>query len=164
MLVEKKILTIPQAAELCAVERMTMWRWVKAGYIDAFVTPGGHYRIRREDLESFLEDKGVKTISKENFSKAKILIVDDEESVCKVLKKIFSRHKYETDTAFNGFEAGIKLLKFKPDILILDLMMPEIDGFEICKLIKSNTRMSHIKILAFTGFDTPENREKVFEA
>ncbi|MFC1552439.1 helix-turn-helix domain-containing protein [Candidatus Latescibacterota bacterium] len=57
MFIDKKVLTVPQAAEICAVERITMWRWVKAEHIDAFVTPGGHYRILREDLQSFLEEK-----------------------------------------------------------------------------------------------------------
>lgn len=160
----KNILTIPKAAELCAVERMTMWRWVKAGHLNAFVTPGGHYRIRREDLESFLEKKGMRIVPQEDFPKIKILIVDDDEPICKVLKRVFTIQKYETEVALSGFEAGFKLLKYKPDILILDLIMPGMDGFDVCKLIKSNPQTSHIKILAFTGFDTAENKEKAFEA
>ncbi len=164
MNIEKKVLTIPQAAEYCAVERMTMWRWVKAGYIEAFVTPGGHYRIKREDLMAFLENKGLpsrKTVSRDT---ARILVVDDDTDVCEVLRRIFKKERFEVDIALNGFEAGVKVLRFNPDIIVLDLVMPGIDGFEVCKLIKSNPKTSRIKILIYTGHDTEENMNKAVEA
>jgi excisionase family DNA binding protein len=164
MFIDKKVLTVPQAADFCAVERMTMWRWVKAGHIDAFVTPGGHYRILREDLLSFLDEKGAKQEMYAILPNKKILVVDDEESVCKILKKLFERELYEVEIALNGFEAGIKILKFKPEIIILDLNMPGMNGFEVCKMIKSNPVMSHIKVMVFTGFDTEENMEKAINA
>jgi excisionase family DNA binding protein len=164
MYIEKKVLTVPQAAEYCAVERMTMWRWVKAGYIHAFVTPGGHYRIRREDLLAFLEDKESSAEKSETRDTARILVVDDDEMICKVLKRMFQKERYEVDIALNGFEAGIKMLKFNPDIIILDLVMPGIDGFEVCKLIKKNPKTSHIKVLIFTGHETEENLNKAAKA
>ena len=90
------------------------------------------------------------------FMNAKILIVDDEESVCKILKKIFSRHSYETEAALNGFEAGIKLLTYKPDILILDLIMPGMDGFEVCKMRAQHNKqmaisLSHCSAMFYTA-------------
>lgn len=164
MIERDEILTIPQAAKYCAVDRMSMWRWVKAGNLRASVTPGGHHRILREDLEAFLVEKGMYPLAIKQFPRKKILIVDDDVSILKVLSKMLTDHKYETAVAADGFEAGIKVVQFKPDLVILDLIMPYMDGFEVCRLIRANSATAHIKILTFTGYDTEENREKILRA
>ncbi len=164
MIKRDEILTIPQAAKYCAVDRMSMWRWVKAGNIRVSVTPGGHHRILREDLEAFLIEKGMYPLAQKQFPRKKILIVDDDVSIQRVLSKMLTDLKYETAVASDGFEAGIKVVQFKPDLIILDLIMPGMDGFEVCKLIRANSATAHIKILTFTGYDTEENREKILRA
>jgi len=63
--------------------------------------------------------------------------------------------------ASDGFAAGIQVAEFKPGFIILDLLMPGMDGFEVCKRIKGNPETSHIKILAVTGYDTTENRDRI---
>jgi len=97
-------------------------------------------------------------------SNKKILIVDDDSQIRDLLTQILSAHKYETETASNGFAAGAKVATFKPDLVILDLLMPQMSGFEVCRLIKEDPQTSHIKILAVTGCDTKENRDKVMKA
>jgi CheY-like chemotaxis protein len=94
----------------------------------------------------------------------KILIVDDDPHFQDMLNEMLSAHKYETETASSGFEAGIKVVKFKPGLIILDLIMPEMSGFELCRRIKEAPDTSHIKILAVTGYDTEENRSRIMEA
>ena len=94
-------------------------------------------------------------------SKKKILIVDDDLKIQKLLTNMLSEHQYETEVTADGFEAGLKVMEFKPDIIILDLLMPRMDGFELCKRIKEKTDTAHIKILAITGYDTKENRERI---
>ena len=164
LLMAKDILTIPEAARYCAVDRVTMWRWVKSGNMKVSVTPGNHHRILKEDLESFLIDNGMYPLAYKNFPRNSILIVDDDPAVRKVLSKSFFNLKYRTEVAEDGFEAGIKLMQFKPDLIILDLMMPEMDGFEVCRKIKTDPAISHIKILVLTGYGTEENRERVIKA
>ncbi len=164
MIERDEVLTIPQAAKYCAVDRMSMWRWVKAGNIRVSLTPGGHHRILREDLEAFLIEKGMYPLARKQFPLKRILIVDDDVSIQRVLSKMLTDLKYETEAASDGFEAGIKVMQFKPDLMILDLVMPGMDGFEVCSLIKANSSTSHIKILAFTGYDTEESREKILRA
>ena len=66
--------------------------------------------------------------------------------------------------ASDGFEAGVKVMGFRPGLVILDLFMPGMDGFEVCKRIKENSSVSGIKILAITGYDTEENRERILRA
>ncbi len=164
MLERDEVLTIPQAAKYCAVDRMSMWRWVKAGNIRVSVTPGGHHRILREDLEAFIIEKGMYPLAQKQFPRKKILIVDDDVSIERVLSKMLTDRKYEIGVASDGFEAGIKVMQFKPDLMISDLIMPGMDGFEVCSLLKANSSTSHIKILTFTGYDTEENREKILRA
>ncbi|MDY6861398.1 MAG: response regulator [Thermodesulfobacteriota bacterium] len=94
----------------------------------------------------------------------KILIVDDDPTIQKLFTSILSTRNYETEVASDGFEAGLKVMEFRPDIIILDLFMPGMDGFEVCKRIKGNPTTSQIKILAITGYDTGENRARIMEA
>lgn len=161
---KKDFYSITQAADICSVGRTTMWRWVKSGELKAFPTPGGQYKIRKEDLRSFILEK-MKHLSISEFSKEnKILIVDDEPNVQKYLNKMLSSNGYLIELASDGFEAGVKTIQFQPDLIILDLFMPGMDGFAVCKQIKKNPNTSHIKILAYTGYDTKENKDRIMQA
>ncbi len=160
----QEILTIPQAARYCAVNRMSMWRWVKSGYIPASVTPGGHHRIHVEDLSAFLRERGMYPLARKHFPRKKILIVDDDSHIRRILTRTLTGQGFETENATDGFEAGFKIIQFKPDLLILDLIMPGIDGFEVCRSVRKNPATAHIKILAYTGYSTVENREQILKA
>lgn len=159
---DKKFYTIPEAAEICFVNRATMLRWVKAGKLKSFQTPGGHYRILMDDLECFLSENNMPGINQKN-SRKRILIVDDDAQVLKVVSRILEPYQHEMEVASNGFEAGLKVKDFKPDLMILDLIMPMIDGFDVCKSIKQNPDMDHIRILILTGHDMPETREQIMK-
>ena len=161
---EQDILTIPEAASFCAVNRVTMWRWVKSGDIKVSVTPGGHHKILKENLESFLLDSGMYPLATKSFPRNRVLIVDDDPMIQKTLSETLFNYKYEVETAGDGFEAGIKTVQFKPDLIILDLIMPGMDGFEACRYLKNDSTTSGVKILILTGYDTEENREKIMEA
>ena len=161
---KKDVFTIPRAAEYCSIHRVTLWRWVKSGELKSFHTPGGHFRILKEDLESFMRKKGMLFPLHKHSNKKKILIVDDDPKIRELLDKILSSNGYRVEVASDGFETGSKILQFKPDLMILDLFMPGMDGFEVCKRIKTNPGASHIKILAITGFDINENRDRIMKA
>jgi CheY-like chemotaxis protein len=103
-------------------------------------------------------------IEKHQPAAKKILVVDDDPQIQETLTTILSAHQYETEVASSGFEVGAKIMKFKPGLIILDLIMPEMSGFEVCRLIKEDPDTSHIKILALTGYDTKENRDRIMEA
>ncbi len=156
-----EILTIPKAAEYCSVTRMTMWRWVKSGNLRASVTPGGHHRILKEDLETFLREKGMGPMAGKHFPTQRILIVDDDPIIRDVLSRMLSRRRFKTEVAADGFEAGVRLMQFKPNLMILDLMMPGMDGFEVCERVKKDPMTAHIKILVLTGYGRDDYREQV---
>ena len=111
-----------------------------------------------------MREKGMYPFAKYQPASKKILIVDDDSHIQKLLTKILSAQKYETAVASDGFEAGVKVTEFKPGLIILDLFMPGMDGFEVCKRIKKNPLSSQIKILAITGYDTEENKNRILEA
>ncbi|NQU15864.1 MAG: response regulator [Desulfobacteraceae bacterium] len=175
MNVEKDYYTIPEAAKICSVGRTTMWRWVKSGYLKASMTLGGQHRIQKTELESVLAERGGYSLlspdiapepefSGRSLSSGKILIVDDDPDIRKIMTRFLSAADYEVAVASDGFGAGARLMDFKPDLLVLDLVMPGMDGFEVCKRIKKNPRTSHIKILAITGYDDEENRARIMKA
>ena len=159
-----EIFSIPQAAKRCAISRWTLMKCVNSGELKVSRTPGGHYRILKEDLEDFIIKKKMYPLVHNNSSNKRILIVDDDPQVRKLLAVMLSSKKYETETASSGFEAGAKVVKFKPDLILLDLFMPEMSGFEVCRQIKKDPETYHIKILALTGYDSKVNRERIMEA
>ena len=160
----QNLLSIPQAAKYCSLSRGTIWKYVKSGELKASLTPGRQYRILSKDLELFMREKGMYPFGKYQPAQNKILIVDDDPQIKKLLTKMVSAHKYKTEVASDGFEAGVKVTEFKPGLIILDLFMPGMDGFEVCKRIKENPLSSQIKILAITGYDTKENKDRILEA
>jgi len=162
--VEKKIFTTYEVSRYCSVDLSTVINWIDQGRLLAYKTPGGHRRVRREDLVHFLKEYRMPVPGDlVKRQKSRILIVDDERAVVDLVVRAIGKlkKKCEVDTAFDGFEAGRKLITFEPDLVILDLMLPGIDGFKVCKNIKMDKRTKHIKVLAITGFDTPENRKKI---
>ena len=170
---EHDFYTIPEAAEHCSVSRTTMWRWVKSGKVKAFTTLGGRHRILKEDLQILLcemhafslpESGRVGRAKSSLKTSGRILVVDDEPVVREMLREIFELRGFQTDTAVDGFDAGVKLAQFAPDLVSLDLFMPGMNGFEVCKRIKENPLTSRIKVLAVTGFDTKENRVRIMAA
>ena len=160
---KKDVYTIPEAAIICSVGRTTMWRWVKSGELKVSTTLGGKYRISKADLEKFIIKNNVYPLTHRHSPKRKILIVDDDRNIQRALTSLLVNEKYETETASDGFEAGIKVMQYKPDLIILDLFMPGMDGFEVCERMKNDPNTSHIKILAVTGYDTKENKDRILQ-
>ena len=157
---KEEMLSLGKAAEICAIARGTLWSYVKSGELKASRTPGGHYRVSQKDIDEFILQKGMKTKNLKQPSPGTILIVDDEAPVRKTLKQKLVREGFTVETAPDGFNAGLKARDIKPELIILDLMMNGIDGFEVCKAIKNNSTLDRTKILIMTGFDTPEHRER----
>ncbi|MBW2741737.1 MAG: response regulator [Deltaproteobacteria bacterium] len=127
---KKNLYTIPEAAEICVVGRTTMWRWVKSGKLKAVAGPGGHYSDSKDDMHSFARQHGIASVSGTFFPGARILIVDDDVAMRDILLQILTMSGYLVTMAVDGFDAGIKVSEFKPELILMDLMMPEMDGAE----------------------------------
>lgn len=161
---QNNIFSIPEAANYSAVSRWTIWKYVRSGELKAFRTPGGHYRILKSDFETFMREKKMYPLATTIFTARKILIVDDDHRMQRLLGKMLSKNQHHIETASNGYETGTKILTFKPDLVVLDLSIPGMDGFEVCQRIKESEETSHIKILVVTSHDTEENQTRTMAA
>jgi len=157
-------LSLGKVAEMCAVTRGTIWSYVKSGELKAMRTPGGHYRVSKKDLKEFVVRKDLKLKQARPISRTKILVVDDDTAVRRFITKVLANNDTVLEEAADGFEAGQKTIKFKPDILIVDIFMPKVDGFEVCRQMRKNPETKSTKIIAISGFDSDENRTKVLAA
>jgi len=162
---KNRFLTTGDVAEYCEVTNAAVLKWIDAGKLPVFTTPGGHYRILRADFKDFLLRYGMfvdHSFFGKASSKKRILVVDDEEAVVSFIEgALLLEGKYEVAVATDGFDAGQQVVTFEPDLIILDIMLPGMDGFEVCKRVKSEEATQHIKVLAITGFATEENIDKI---
>ena len=160
----RRALTTGQMAEYCQVRPATVFNWIREGKLKAYSTPGGHYRVRMEDFREFLGKYEI-PIDEDFFAPPgnRILIVDDEPSVVEFIEEALSQPEsgYRFERAGDGYEAGLKVAIFKPNLVILDLLMPRVDGFEVCRRIKRDPETFGTKVLVVTGY--PEEVDKAKE-
>ncbi|MFP4499561.1 MAG: response regulator [Candidatus Hydrogenedentota bacterium] len=158
---EQKAFTTFEAAKICHVTHHSIKNWIKQGLIKASRTPGGHYRILEEDLDRFREkydmfprDKGP--------SKRRIMIVDDDPDALALMEKILSDEGYELIKVSNATEVGLKAAQLAPDLILLDFLMPEINGFEVSKALRENELTRNIPIMAVTCLSKERDIERIF--
>ena len=160
------ILTVFQASKYCNVSPRTIINWIEAGHIEAYKTVGGHRRIKKSDLQNFMRKQGIPIPEKEITSERKrILIVDDDPIIVETIVQALEEehYDYEIISASDGFEAGLQVNHFRPHLLILDIMMPDIKGYDVCKKIKSNEETKDIKIIVLSAYLDEEKFKKMKE-
>jgi len=147
------------------VSPATIRLWASKGDLGAVSTPGGHRRFMRREVERFARDKNIQ-IQFPTDSVSRLLIVDDDVQVASYLSRLFARvdSKLECMVANNGYNAGRIVQSFQPNVVLLDLMMPGLNGFDVCEQIKSEPTTQAIRVIAMTGFYTDENVRRVLEA
>ncbi len=161
-----KVFTISQASQYCNVAQETLLKWIDEGHIPAEKTVGGHRGIKQEDLDSFLKQHNMPLPEQSvQDARKKILVVDDDKIVVETIVQALEEdeHGYELISAADGFEAQSQIQHFKPDLLLLDIMMPDINGYEVCKQIKSAPETRHIKIIVLSAYLDDENYKKMKE-
>lgn len=159
------VFTTFQAAELCHTSFMSIKRWIQSGKLTAFKTPGGHHRILGKDLIAFMQVNNMPIPQNIPPIRKKILIVDDEAPIRDIISQFLrmNGNNFEIATVEDGFEAGVLVSQFLPDLILLDLMMPKMDGFKVCEKIKTNPATKNIKLIVMTGFGTNENIRKAYD-
>ena len=162
-----RFLTTGQIASACQVTIPTVKRWIREGHLAAFQTAGGHFRVTEEEFRRFQAAHRIPTERAAPSVEAlpKILIVDDDASLVDTLwEALSSEGRYKVEVAHDGYEGLIKVGSFAPRLLILDLRMPGLDGFQVCRRVKADPAMQDTRILAITGHGGPHTREQVLEA
>lgn len=162
---DESYLTPGQVAKLLMVSPAAVRLWAEKGEIKALTTPGGHRRFLLSEVERFSNERGLAKAKKKNLTLS-VLIVDDDIQFTNYLRKLLSKFptQIDVDVANDGFGAGLKVREQEPDIVLLDLMMPGLDGFTVCQRIKSNSITSEIRVIAMTGYPSAENVKKILSA
>lgn len=147
------------------VSPVTVRQWAQKGWINAETTAGGHRRFLMPEVERFARERGLNLQFPAN-QNLSILIVDDNVELAGYLSELLGNldRPIDIELASDGFEAGRKVESFKPDIVLLDLMMPGLDGFEVCKRLKAEPSTLAIRIIAMTGFYSQENIDRIIQA
>ncbi len=157
-------ITTSEAAKLCGVARTTISKWIDEGVLNAFVTPGGHRKVIERDLMDFLEKNSIRPTSKSG-GKKRILIVDDNPDDIRLLEAAFlpASDKYEVYAANSGFQAIYKIGEIKPHIVILDIVMPDMNGFKVCEKIKNNPETKDIKVILVTAYPDKMKEKEAYQ-
>jgi CheY-like chemotaxis protein len=159
---EKPWLTPSDVATLMKVSPITVRSWSQKGLLEADITPGGHRRYSREVVERFQRTWNPNS----NKGPIRILIVDDDVALAGFLSELLGDRGNKTivETATDGFEAGQKVLSFRPDVVLMDQMMPGLKGSEVCRRIKALPGNAPIQVLAMSGYLTPDVEKELLEA
>ena len=148
----KTVFTTGEAAKICKVSQQTIIRCFDNGTLKGFRVPGSRFRrIPRHELYSFMRDNGIPTDALES-GKRKALIVDDDQDLVELLSDAFARDgRFEIKTANNGFDAGMLVKEFRPDVVVLDIMLPDINGKEVCQRVRGDSTLEQVKIICISG-------------
>jgi excisionase family DNA binding protein len=153
-----RLFTTGYVAAACQVSLVAVKKWITQGKLRAIRTPGGHYRIAAEELERFRTEY---RFTEATTAAARVLVVDDEPDIAMLIRdRLTQSDAWEVDTATQGYEGLLKVGTFRPDVLVLDLRMPNMDGFEVCRRVKSNPATRSTRILAITGDASPAMAER----
>ncbi len=148
----KTVFTTGEAAKICKVSQQTIIRCFDSGQLKGFRVPGSRFRrIPRDALYRFMKENGIPTDALES-GRRRILIVDDDQAVVDLISEVFAAdNRFETKVVNNGFGAGMLAKEYHPDLIILDVMLPDINGQAVCEIIRGDSAMSDIKIICISG-------------
>jgi excisionase family DNA binding protein len=148
----KELFTTGEAAEICRISQQTIIRCFDSGRLEGFRVPGSKFRrIPRISLIKFMKDNRIPMDGVES-GKKKVLIVDDDAEIIELLADVLVRDgRFELKTAASGYEAGISTQQFRPDLILLDYMLPDINGNVVCQIIRKNPEFENIKIIIISG-------------
>ncbi|MGL4943586.1 MAG: response regulator [Thermoguttaceae bacterium] len=157
----KTVFTTGEAAKICRVSQQTIIRCFDSGQLKGFRVPGSRFRrIPRDQLFTFMRDNGIPTDALES-GKRKVLVVDDDRDLVEMMVDVLDRDgRFETRSVNNGFDAGMMVKEYRPDLIVLDVMLPDINGREVCQKIRGDASMEDVRILCISGM---VEEDKIYE-
>ena len=149
---DKKVFTTGEAASVCRVSQQTIIRCFDNGRLQGFRVPGSKFRrIPRDELMRFMRENGIPTDALEG-SRRRVLIVDDDPQIVDLLREMLRRDtRFEIESASNGYDAGLLTERFRPHLIVLDYMLPDLNGDAVCERIRENEELRDTKILFVSG-------------
>jgi len=148
----KDVFTTGEAAEICRVSQQTIIRCFDSGRLEGFRVPGSKFRrIPRQSLIKFMKENNIPLEALET-GKRKVLIVDDDAEIVELIADVLTRDgRFETKAATTGYDAGILTQQFRPDLILLDYMLPDVNGNVVCQTIRKNPEFESTRIIIVSG-------------
>jgi len=161
----KAVYTTGEAAEICNLSQQTIIRCFDSGQLQGFRVPGSRFRrIPHQALVAFMKENGIPLDGLEG-NKIRVLVVDDDPQIIELFVDVLeSDGRFEVATAQTGYEAGVLTQQFKPHVVVLDFMLPDINGNVVCRTIRENPELAEIKILIISGVVNPTEVEQLMRA
>jgi len=161
----KTVFTTGEAAKVCKVSQQTIIRCFDSGQLKGFRVPGSRFRrIPREQLYSFMRENGIPTDALDS-GKRKVLVVDDDEDLVELICDDLARDaRFDIRSVNNGFGAGMLIKEFRPDLIVLDVMLPDINGKEVCRLVRSEKSMDTVRIVCISGMVETDKIQELRDA
>jgi excisionase family DNA binding protein len=161
----KTVFTTGEAAKICNVSQQTIIRCFDSGQLKGFRVPGSRFRrIPRDVLYRFMKDNGIPTDALES-GRRKALIVDDDEELVELIRDVFDADgRFDVRVANNGFDAGMMVKEYKPDVIVLDVMLPDINGREVCQRVRSDVNLDDVRIICISGMVEADKIDGLKEA
>lgn len=152
-------------AKMLHVDPGSVANWIDQDLLKAHRTPGGHRRVAKEDLIKFLREHKMPIPAELDAVPTRVVIVDDEPSITQLISWAIKSAMPDCEVveAHDGFRAGTIVATLRPDVVILDLKMPGMDGYEVCRLIKDQEATSQTDVLAMTAYPSPESVKKIMD-
>jgi excisionase family DNA binding protein len=148
-----------QVAKFLGVSPPTVVNWVNSGMLTAHRTPGGHRRLRAQDVVVFAKaynypvPPNVLEPEPQTASPRRVLIVDDERDFAQTVGDYLAlKGDFEVEIADSGFTAGLTLARFRPGVVLMDILMPDMDGFEVLRMLRRDPEMRSIPVIACTAY------------
>ncbi|MBI1373092.1 MAG: response regulator [Phycisphaera sp.] len=153
----KRVFTTGQAAEVCQLSQQTIIRCFDSGRLKGYRVPGSRFRrIPRVELMKFMKANGI-PLDLLGEGKRRVLIVDEDERIVALLVDVLKRDgRYDVKTARGGFEAGVLTQRFGPEIVLLDISLEHIDPAAICRAIRNDPALAHIRVILTGAVSTQE--------
>ena len=162
---DKSVYTTGEAATICKLSQQTIIRCFDSGQLEGFRVPGSKFRrIPHNALVSFMKANKI-PMDELSGDAIRVLVVDDDAQIVELFVDVLQADgRFEVAAAQTGYDAGIMTQQFRPDIVVLDYMLPDINGNVVCRTIRSNDQLSHIKILVISGVVNPAEIDDLREA
>lgn len=145
--------TTGEAARTLGVGLNTIKRWIKNGDLRGVCTPGGHWRIPKEELQRFMSQHGMPMLVKDEVPPVRVLIVDDDPSACALFAGMLEQADFSSEIkcVHDGYSGLVQVGAWKPNVLVLDILMPGINGLEVLRRLRAGPELEDMAILVITA-------------
>lgn len=158
----KTVYTTGEAARICKVSQQTIIRCFDSGQLKGFRVPGSRFRrIPRETLQKFMKENGIPTDALDSGKREVLLVDDDTDLIDVMLNALNNDGRFEVRIANNGFDAGMMVKEYRPELIVLDVMLPDINGREVCQRVRGDNQLEEVKIICISGMVEPDKVDEL---